>query len=92
MNDSYANYFCQKFFCMLEEKERLKFLYYLRPFAVFIATSKIGTYPLQAIIESLKFEEEKNLIIEIFKNDILELAFVRLLFNALHNRNLKGLI
>ncbi len=81
MNDSYANYFCQKFFNTLEKPERIKFLSYIRPFGVFIAKSKVGTYPLQAIIETIKYDEERYIIIETFKNDIIELAYVSFKFN-----------
>ncbi len=76
MNDNYANYFCQKFFCCLEKGCRIKFLEFIQPYAIKIAKSKVGTYPLQAIIESLKFEEEKLIITKTFQNEVIELAFV----------------
>lgn len=76
MSDNYANYFCQKLFCHLEKAERLCFLMYIRPFVEFIAKNKIGTYPLQNIIEILQEEEEKKIVVESFKNLVLELSFV----------------
>jgi len=76
MSNSYANYFCQKFFCSLKKEDRIKFLCYIRPFGVFIATGKVGTYPLQAIIENLQSDDEKYIVIDTFKNDIIELSLV----------------
>jgi len=76
MKDSYANYFCRSFYFALEKSDRLKFLQYIKHCAVIIAMNKIGTYPLQNIIENLKTKEEKMLVVEIFKNDVLELAYV----------------
>ena len=76
MSDSYANYFCQKFFLSLEKEDRVKFLCYIRPFGLYIATGKVGTYPLQAILESIKYDEERYVIIDTFKNDVIELALV----------------
>ena len=83
MSDSYANYFCQKFFLALDLEDRVKFLCYIRPFGFYIATGKVGTYPLQAIIESIKYDEERFVIIDTFKNDIIELALV--IINFLFN-------
>lgn len=78
MNDNYANYFCQRFFFSLEKAERIKFLKFIQPFGAFIATSKVGTYPLQAIIEKLKYEEEKQIVIETFRHKIIDLSNVLL--------------
>lgn len=79
MKDSYANYFCQKFFISLDKFDRIRFLTYIKPYGVKIATNKIGTYTLQAIIESLKYVEEKEIIIDTFKNYVIELAMVNYL-------------
>lgn len=76
MKDSYANYFCTKFYLALTHHDKLKFLSYIKPFGAAIATNKIGTYPLQAIIESLKTEDEKMIVVETFRKDILNLSFV----------------
>lgn len=78
MKDSYANYFCKKFYCILLKPERLKFLNYIRPFGLFIANNQVGTYPLQAVIENLKSVEENNIIIETFKADVISLCLVSL--------------
>lgn len=90
MGDLYANYFCQKFFVALGKEDRVKFLCYIRPFGKFIATGKVGTYPLQAIIESIVYEEEKYVIIDTFKNDVIELSMVIIFLNIIL-RNLKEL-
>ena len=41
-----------------------------------IARSKVGTYPLQIIIESIKGVDESLIIIDAFKKDILDICFV----------------
>jgi glutaredoxin len=71
MTDSYANYFCQKFFSLLNEADRTKFLCRLRENIVEIGNSKIGTYPLQAIIDQLHSEPEKKIIIEAVREKVL---------------------
>jgi hypothetical protein len=76
MNNVYANYFCQKFFTFLEFTERINFLNQIKPCCVFIATSKVGTYPLQAIIESLITNDEKIIILEAISENILDLCYV----------------
>ncbi len=73
--NSYANYFCPKFFSYLDTEERLIFLNILKPYCNLIATSKVGTYPLQNIIELLR-DEECVILIDVLKNKILELSMV----------------
>jgi hypothetical protein len=79
MIDSYANYFCQKFFSFLNNEQRLTFLKEIQDHFVQIGNSKIGTYPLQSIIEQLKTNEEKNIIIESLKDKLLEMCQVFIL-------------
>ena len=76
MNNLYANYFCQKFFTFLEEKDRIIFMNNMKSGIVFIANSKVGTYPLQAIIESLRYKEEKMILLEGLADDVLDLCKV----------------
>jgi len=76
MNDSYANYFCKCFYLALDKEDRVKFLCYLRPFGTIIATGKVGTYPLQFIIENIQSDEERYIIIDTFKNEVLKLSYV----------------
>ena len=76
MTDLYANYFCQKLYLILEKEDRIKCLNYLKPSAVLIANSKIGTYPLQAVVELIKYDEERLIILDAFKNYVFELCFV----------------
>jgi hypothetical protein len=76
MNDSYANYFCLKFFGLLEKNERIKFLNSIKPFGKKIATNNVGTYPLQGIIESIKLRDEAIIVVETYKPHIIELSYV----------------
>lgn len=74
--DQYANYFCPKLYLALDIQDRLWFLNILKPKCVYISKSKVGTYPLQSIIESISTQEECLVIIDAFKNNILELCQV----------------
>jgi len=44
-----------------------------------IARTKVGTYPLQIIIENIKTKEETLIIVDAFKKDLLETCFVIIL-------------
>jgi len=74
MVDSYANYFCQKFFSCLEDKERIKFLLNIKDHVEEIGNSKVGTYPLQAVLDQLKSVEEKNIMIYSVKDVMLNMC------------------
>jgi hypothetical protein len=74
--DQYANYFCPKLFTALEQDDRIRFLNQLKPFCMQIAISKVGTYPLQIIIESIQTNQECIIIIEAFANVFLDACFV----------------
>jgi hypothetical protein len=63
MSDSYANYFCQKFYSFLNHRERILFLSQIDERFLEIGISKIGTYPLQAILEQLQSNEERNIML-----------------------------
>ena len=71
MTDSYANYFCQKFFSVLNENDRLRFLCRVRDNIVEIGNSKIGTYPLQTILDQLTTEKEKKIIIDSVREKVV---------------------
>jgi hypothetical protein len=75
MTDSYANYFCQKFFGYLESEDKLIFLHNINEHFVMIANNKIGTYPLQAILEQLKSHKERHLVIQSIKSRALEMFY-----------------
>lgn len=87
----YGNYFCQKFFCVLDNKDReifLKTVNKICPFLFFIiqitdnilenSKSKVGTYPLQAIIDNIKTEEEKKILFDSLVDKIMEMSLVTL--------------
>jgi hypothetical protein len=75
--DSYANYFCQRFYDFLEISQRIEFLFLIKNNIVSISNSTIGTYPLQAIIDQMKTNEERQIIIEAVQDHILEMCQVR---------------
>ena len=75
MIDSYANYFCQKFFGYLKNDDKILFLQNIQINFCNIANNKIGTYPLQAIIEQLKIEREKEILIEFVKANAIEMFY-----------------
>ena len=68
--DPYANYFCKKFFTYLNQKDRIDFLNSIKDHLFILCTNKIGTFPLQGIIEYLGSKNEKNIIINSIKNDL----------------------
>jgi len=73
--DSYANYFCQKFFGYLEYEDKLIFLKNIKDSIVTISNSKVGTYPLQAIFELIRTEPESQIIINSIKNVASEMYY-----------------
>ena len=72
--DPYANYFCKKFFTYLNQKDRIEFLNSIKDHLFSLCTNKIGTFPLQGIIEYLGSKNEKNIIINSIKNDLSKLC------------------
>ena len=74
MIDPYANYFCQKFFSVLNYDNKIKFLNSLIPEAEKISNSKIGTYPIQSVIEQLKTDAEQNIILSAIQGKVLSLC------------------
>jgi hypothetical protein len=77
MIDPYANYFCQKMFNYLDGEHRLIYLSKIKDYLLFIGKNRIGTYPLQSIIETLGSEDEKKVIVAgINSKDFLELCIV----------------
>jgi len=75
MIDPYANYFCQKLYSCLNSDLRLLYLSKIKDYLAFIGKNKIGTYPLQSIIESLRNDQEKKIIVNgIQSHDFLEMC------------------
>lgn len=74
MIDPYANYFCQKFFSVLNYANKIKFLNALTTNIESIANSKIGTYPLQSVIEQLQTDNEQLIILNAISGKILRLC------------------
>ena len=74
MIDPYANYFCQKLYSVLNDENKMKFLYSLVPEIELISNSKIGTYPLQSVIEQLKTDKEQTIIMNALSGKVLSLC------------------
>ena len=75
ITDSYANYFCKKFFTYLNQKDRIDFLKGIEKSLVKLSCDSIGTYPIQTIIEHVGSKNEKIIIINALKDHVDELAF-----------------
>lgn len=75
MVDPYANYFCQKFYAFLDFEDKLLFLSNIVENFTQIANNKIGTYPLQAVLEQLRSDREKNMVIEAIRVNPTEMFY-----------------
>ena len=73
--DPYANYFCLKIFYFLNFNDRLIFLKKISPILDVLSVNKIATYPIQCIIEKLISDEEKNIIVNSLKKNLMKLCF-----------------
>ena len=75
ITDEYSNYFCTKFFICLGQNDRIDFLQKIENSIVKFSCDKIGTYPIQTIIENLNSEIEKFILIKSIKGHIEELVY-----------------
>lgn len=75
ISDSYANYFCKRFFTYLNQKDRVDFLIAIQNSLVSLSVDSIGTYPIQGIIEQVGSKIEKKIITNALQNSISELCF-----------------
>ena len=73
--DPYANYFCLKIFYFLNFNDRIVFLKKISPILDVLCVNKIATYPIQCIIEQLISDEEKNIIVNSLKKNLMKLCF-----------------
>jgi len=48
-----------------------------------ISKNKVGTYPLQAIIDNLKYEEEKKIVLDSLGQYVTEMSLVKLIFRII---------
>ena len=62
LKDSYANYFCKKFYDSLNQKDRIEYLIAIQNQISNLAIDPIATYPIQGIIEKLGSKNEKKII------------------------------
>ena len=70
LKDNYANYFCKKFFCSLNQRDRIEFLTIIQNDLSSLAIDFIATYPIQGIIEQLGSKTEKKIIYMGIKDSI----------------------
>jgi hypothetical protein len=71
MIDLYGNYFFQKFYGYLSDDDRIEFMNKIKDSIVSIANNKIGTYPLQAVIDKMRTPQEKDILVDSVKFNIL---------------------
>ena len=62
LRDNYANYFCNKFFDSLNQKDRIEYLSIIQKDLHILAIDITATYPIQSIIEQLGSKAEKRII------------------------------
>lgn len=74
MIDLYANYFFQKFYGYLNDEDRIFFMNRIKNDIFSIANNKIGTYPLQAVIDKMKTPQEKDILVDAIKFNVLEMC------------------
>ncbi len=74
ITDPYANYFCKRFFTLLNQKDRIDFLKDIEKSMVKLSSDSIGTYTIQTIIEHVGSKNEKVIIVNALKDNVKELA------------------
>ena len=72
--DPYANYFCLKLFCFLNENDRISFLSLIVKNISIFSTNKIATYPIQYIVTHLNTKTEMQIIIHQINKNLMKLA------------------
>ena len=72
--DPYANYFCLKLFCFLNENDRVSFISIIVKNISIFSTNKIATYPIQFIITHLYSKTEMEIIIHQINKNLMKLA------------------
>lgn len=75
LKDAYANYFCTKLFSYLTELDKIEFIKRIQKSFVQLCTDKIGTYPIQTMIEQIRLPSIKNLISQIIKKHVKNLSY-----------------
>lgn len=75
MCDFYGNYFCKKFFGVLNKKDRVDFILSIKNNFNKLAFDNVGTFPIQGIIEQVNTVYEKKLIVSLIKNGLSLFCF-----------------
>ena len=72
--DPYANYFCLKLLCFLNNNDRLSFLSIIVKNICIFSINKISTYPIQFIVSHLYSKIEMQIIINQINKNLMKLA------------------
>lgn len=75
MIDQYGNYFCQNLLRTVSPKNRLKILTFLGPDFVNVSCHHVGTHSMQRLLEIVTLSEEKEVIFNAMKKQIIHMAF-----------------
>ena len=75
MCDFYGNYFCKKFFGMLNKKDRVDFIISTKTNFNKLSFDNVGTFPIQGIVEQVNTVYEKKLILSLIKNGLSLFCF-----------------
>ena len=75
MCDFYGNYFCKKFFGMLNKKDRVDFILSIKGNFNKLSFDNVGTFPIQGIVEQVNTVYEKKLILSLIKNGLSLFCF-----------------
>lgn len=75
MNDSYANYFCKRFYIYLNYNDRIDFLLAIQSSIIKLSLDSIGTYPIQSIVEQVCSKNEKMIFVNSIQNSIEEFCY-----------------
>lgn len=58
----YGNYFMQKFFLKMSFQQRMIIIQLIKPYFLQVCFDKSGTHAIQALMKALQYEEEKDII------------------------------
>ena len=73
--DEFGNYFCQKLILSASSEQRLKILAYFAKDFVRVSCDKVGTHSMQRFVEIINRTEEKEIIFNAIKEEVVYMAF-----------------
>ncbi len=69
INNYYGNYVIHHLYNLIDLNERILFLNQIRNNITYISKCKVGTFPLQRIVEYIKSEAEEKVLIDSLSNE-----------------------